>query len=104
MRTIHYDLQAVEPQATWEAGLGSLDIPAGCVIQAGSTPKRARRSEPVPDIGRHQRLDLEFRLSAQLETLRAEQLDAVVLEWVMRRGDHYAEIRTQAAGQHGDRR
>ena len=35
-------------------------------------------------------------------SLRAEQLDAIVLEWVVAGGDHHAEVGAHGARQHGD--
>jgi hypothetical protein len=43
-------------------------------------------------------------LVGQLVAVRAEQLDAVVVERIVRGGDHDAEIGAHRARQHGDRR
>ena len=51
-----------------------------------------------------QLLDLLFDVVGQLETVRAEQLDAVVLEQIVRRGNHHAEIGAHRFGQHRHRR
>ena len=56
------------------------------------------------EIAVHQGLDLDFDLVRQLVAVRPEQLDAVVVERVVRGRDHHPEIGAQGPGQHGDRR
>ena len=47
---------------------------------------------------------LAFDFVAELEAVRPEQLDAVVVERIMRGRDHDAEIGAHRARQHADRR
>ena len=101
---IQHDLQSVQPQSTREAGLGDLDIAPAGVFHAGGAAEFARAGHLGAEIGAHHRLDAVFSLVGQLEAVRAEQLDAVVLERIVRCGDHDADIGAQAAGQHGNRR
>ena len=51
-----------------------------------------------------QLLDLELHVVRQLEAVRTEKLDAVVLEGIVRSRDHHPDIRPQGTRQHGDRR
>ena len=63
-----------------------------------------RAGEAVAEIRIEKLLDLLLDLVAQLEAVRAEELDAVVLVGVVRGRDHDAEIGAHGARQHGDRR
>ena len=56
------------------------------------------------EVGVHQRLDLALDVVGQLEAVRPEQLDAVVLVGIVRGRDHDAEVGAHRAGQHGDGR
>ena len=60
--------------------------------------------QTLGDVGVDQPLDILLDLVGQLVAVRPEQLDAVVVERIMRRRDHHAEIGAHRAGQHGDRR
>ena len=73
------------------------------VDAAGAPEARALRQTPVDRLVK-QLLDLLFDVVGKFETLRAEQLDAVVLEQIVRSGDHDAEIGAHRLGQHRDRR
>ena len=67
-------------------------------------PSSRRARELRRDLGVHQRLDLALDVVRELEAVRAEELDAVVLERVVRGRDHHAEIGPHRARQHGDGR
>src|SRR6266850_6255283 len=73
------------------------------VDAAGAAETGALRQTPVDRLV-EQLLDLLLDVVGKLEALRAEQLDAVVLEQIMRGGDHDAEIGAHRLGQHRNRR
>ena len=73
------------------------------VDAAGAAEARALR-QPLVERFVEQLLDLLLDLVGQLEAVRAEQLDAVVVEQIVRGGDHHAEIGAHRLGQHRDRR
>ncbi len=60
--------------------------------------------QPLGHVGVDQRFDLVLDVVGQLVAVGSEQLDAVVVEGVVRGGDHDAEIGAHRARQHGDRR
>jgi hypothetical protein len=59
---------------------------------------------PAGQVAFREVLDLLLDFVAELEPVRTEELDAVVLERIVRGGDHHSEIGPQRPGQHGDRR
>jgi hypothetical protein len=73
-------------------------------VDAAGAPEAGALRQLLVERFIHQLLDLLFDVVGQLETLRAEQLDAVVLEQIMRRGNHHAEIGAHRLGQHRHRR
>ena len=101
---IDHDLQPVQPHAAREGGLRRLDIPPRRILHARGAAELCRGREPAGQVGAHQPLDLRLGLVGQLEAVRAEQLDAVILERVVGGRDHHAQIGTQVARQHGDGR
>ena len=104
VRAVHHDAQALQTSAAREARLAAFHVAAGGVVQPRGTADHVGSRQPVAEVGRHQRLDLGLRLVGQLEPVRPEQLDAVVLERVVRGRDHDAEVGPQAARQQGHRR
>ena len=73
------------------------------VDAAGAAEAGALRQAAVDRLV-EQLLDLLFDVVGKLEALRAEQLDAVVLEQIVRGRDHDAEIGAHRFGQHRYRR
>ena len=67
-------------------------------------PSSRALGQPLGHVGVDQRLDLMLDLVGQLVAVRAEQLDAVVVERIVRGRDHDAEVGAHRAGQHGDGR
>ena len=67
-------------------------------------PRSSLLARLLAEIGIEQRLDLGFDLVAELVAVRPEQLDAVVVERIVRGRDHHAEIGAHRARQHADRR
>jgi len=73
-------------------------------VDAASAAQARALCEPLVEGFVEQLLDLPLDVVGQLEALRAEQLDAVVLEQIVRGRDHHAEIGAHRLGQHRDRR
>ena len=96
------DLEAVEALALGEGGLGELHVAAAGVVDAGGPADGARLGEGGR--GLEQRLDLLLDGVGELEAVGAEELDAVVLEGVVRGRDHHPEVGAHRARQHADRR
>ena len=86
------DFQPVQPQASGEGVLHRLDVASARVVQTVGAAQVARRRQAVHLVAVHEGLDRAFGVVRQLEAVRAEQLDAVVLEGVVRGRDHDAEI------------
>ena len=101
---IDHHAQAVEAEVARQRALGEFDVAVvDAVDAAGAAEARALRQPLVERLG-EQLLDLLFDVVGQLEALRAEQLDAVVLEQVVGGGNHHAEVGAHRLGQHRDRR
>ena len=73
------------------------------VDATGAAKARALRQALIERLV-EQVLDLLLDVVGELEALRAEQLDAIVFEQIMRSRDHNAEIGAHRLGQHRDRR
>ena len=98
------DAQAVEREIARQRALGEFDVAVmHAVDAAGAAEARALRELLVEGFV-EQLLDLLLDVVGQLEALRAEQLDAVVLEQIVGGRDHHAEIGAHRLGQHRDRR
>ena len=72
--------------------LHMLDISRLRILDPLGAAKRARTGEIVGKTIVHVMLDCELHFVRQLEAVRTEKLDAVILEGIMRGGDHYPEI------------
>ena len=105
MGAIDGNAQAIEAEALREAGLGGFDVAARRILEPARAPQPGRPREGIGQVpGLHQRLDLGFLRVGELQAIRAEQLDAVILIGVVARRYHHPEIRAQAAREHGDGR
>ena len=87
-----------------QRALGEFDVAVMHAIDAAGAPETGALRQPLVERFIEQLLDLLLDIVRQFETLRAEQLDAVVLEQIMRGGNHHAEIGAHRLGQHRDRR
>ncbi len=99
---IEHDPQTAEAQMARERRLGELHIALGAAVDALGAPDvvwRGQRGDPC-----HQRLDFSLLGIRELETVRAEQLDPVILIGIVRGRDHHAHVGAQRARQHPDRR
>jgi hypothetical protein len=103
MGAVDHHLEPVEPEAFGEAAFDEFDVAAAGVVEPLGAAERVRRHamrrRPV-ELALDRRLDLV----GELVPVGAEQLDAVILERIVRGRDHDAEIGAQAARQHGDGR
>ena len=97
--------QAVEREiALRQRELGEFDVAVLHAVDALGAAEIVALGQLLAQIGIEQLLDLRFDLVAELEAVRPEQLDAVVVEGIMRGRDHHAEIGAHRARQHADRR
>ena len=96
------DLQPAECPATRKCRLAELDVAAPPVVQPFGPADMTGRRQLRRFL--HQRFDLRLDLVGQLEAVRAEQFDAVILERIVRCRNHHADIGTNRAGQHANRR
>ena len=67
-------------------------------------PRSVAFGEPLGDVAVDQPFDAVLDLVGQLVAVGPEQLDAVVVERIVRGRDHDAEVGAHRARQHGDRR
>ena len=104
VRAIDHDAQAVERELARQRALGEFDVAVMHAVDAAGAPEAGALRETAVDRLVEQLLDLLFDIVGQFEALRAEQLDAVVLEQIVRGRDHHAEIGAHRLGQHRDRR
>ena len=101
---IDHHAQAVEREFARQRALGEFDVAVMDAVDAAGAAEAGALRQPPVDRLVEQLLDLLLDVVGQFEALRAEQLDAVVLEQIVRGGDHDAEIGAHRLGQHRDRR
>ena len=101
---IDHHAQAVEAEVARQRALGEFDVAVMDAVDAAGAAETGALRQPLVERFIEQLLDLLLDVVGQLEALRAEQLDAVVLEQVMRGGNHHAEIGAHRLGQHRHRR
>ena len=101
---IDHHAQAVEAEVARQRALGEFDVAVVDAVDTAGAAETGALRQPLVERFVEQLLDLLFDVVGQLEALRAEQLDAVVLEQVMRGGNHHAEIGAHRLGQHRHRR
>ena len=87
-----------------QRALGEFDVAVMHAVDAAGAAEAGALRQPLVDRLVEQLLDLLLDVVGQLEALRAEQLDAVVLEQIVRGRDHHAEIGAHRLGQHRHRR
>ena len=102
MGAIDHNLEPFQELMSRETALGKLDIAALRVIKPlGPAQKLWFRKNDITVINQV-RLDAFLHIIGEFIAIRAEQLDAVILERVMGGGDHNPDIRAQRPGQHGN--
>ena len=105
MRGIHDDLHPIQGEIARKRSFGKGDVSSGGVIEALRAPKsRAGWAIPIDLLATNQRLDLRFFAVGQLETIRAEELDSIVLISVVRCADDDACASSHARRQMRDGR
>ena len=98
------DAQAFERQVARQRAFGEFDIAVVHAIDALGAAEIAAAGEALGQIAIHQPFDLALGIIGQLVAVRPEQLDAVVIERVVRCRNHDAEVGAHRTGEHGDRR
>ena len=97
------DFDPVQGQLTRKGGLGKDVVAAQGVIYPSGFADGGRGGPQMVDLTAHdQRLEVVFQTVGQLEPIPRENLDSVILERVVRGGDHDAGICPLAAGQKGN--
>ncbi len=85
-----------------QRALGELDVALLRALDARGAADAVGGGQQLARVGVDQLLDLALGLVGELVAVGIEQLDAVVVERVVRGRDHHAEIGAQRARQHGD--
>ena len=98
------DAQAFERQVARQRAFGEFDVAVVHAVDALGAAEIAAAGEALGQIAVHQPFDLALGLVGQLVAVRPEQLDAVVVERIVRCRNHDAEVGAHRAGEHGDRR
>ena len=76
-----------------------LDVSPERIVDAHGLAHRVCSGPDVFDFAaEHQALDFKLDLIIELVTVGPEELDTIVIIWIMRRGDDNSRIRSQAAG------
>ncbi len=96
--------QSVERQVARQRALGEFDVAVVHAVDAAGAAEVVALGEFLGHLGVDQLLDAEFDFVGKFVTVRAEQLDAVVVERVVGRRDHHPEIGTHRTRQHRYRR
>ena len=98
------DAQPVEAQLARQRALGEFDVAFLRAFDSRCTANCLGGDQQFGGVGVDQLLDLLLGVVRQLVAFGIEQLDAVVVERVVRGRDHDAEVGAQRARQHGDGR
>ena len=101
---IDHHAQAVEAEIARQRALGEFDVAVMDAVDAAGAAEAGALRQLLVERFVEQLLDLLLDVVGQLEALRAEQLDAVVLEQIVRGRNHHAEIGAHRLGQHRHRR
>ena len=98
------DAQPREREVAADRALDVFDIAVLDAVDAPRPAELGRAGEALRQVGIEERLDLGLALVGELCPVRAEELDAVVGEGIVRGGDHDPEVAAHRAGEHADRR
>ncbi len=96
--------QAFERHGLGQRQLGEFDVAILHAVDALGAAEIGAFGELLGEIGIDQLFDLGFHFVTELVAVRSEQLDAVVVERIVRSRDHDAKIGAHRARQHADRR
>jgi hypothetical protein len=96
---IDRDAHRFEARGARHAGLQKNQVASDRVVDARGLADVAVRCAPVRQcaVVENQLLDFRLELVVELEAVAREKLDAVVLERIVRRGNHHARIRTHTS-------
>ena len=96
---IDHDLQPIQPDIIGQRAFHRVDIAAARVFDAPGAPDFGAGGQRLvlPQHG----FDRQFILVRQLEAVRAEQLDAIVLIGIVAGRDHHAHVSPQFPRQQG---
>ena len=95
---VHHDAHAVEGQALGERSLCELDVTAQRVVNAdGFADLRGGGADALDVAAEDEAFDPRLDGFGQLEAVRAEELDAVIIVGIVRGGDDDAGVRAQRA-------
>ena len=95
------DAQAFEREVARQRTLGEFDVAVVDAVDTLGAAKFAAFGQALGHIAVDQTFDLVLDLVRQLVAVRPEQLDTVIVEGIVRRRDHDAEIGPHRAGEHG---
>ncbi len=87
-----------------QRALGEFDVAVVRAVDAAGAADAGAVGELARQILVEQLLDPHLDVVGQLVAVGTEQLDAVVVERIVRGGDHHAEVGAHRARQHGDGR
>ncbi len=102
VRAVDDDPPAMQVEFGRKGALAELHVPAGGIVDAPRLAERRRRY--ARQRSAHSALDRFLDVVTQLGTRRGEELDAVVVEWIVRCADHDACRQPQRTSQVGDAR
>ena len=98
------DAQALERKVARQRALGEFDVAVVHAVDALGAAEVAALGHALGHVAVDQAFDLALDLVRKLVAVRAEQLDAVVVERVVRGRDHHPQVGAHRAGEHGDGR
>ena len=101
---IDHDAQAFEREVARQRSLGEFNVAVMYAVDPLGAAEFAAFGQSFGNVRVDQPLDVLLDLVGKFVAVRAEQLDAVVVKWVVRRRNHHAEIGAHGARQHGDGR
>ncbi|MNI13936.1 hypothetical protein D3C73_671850 [compost metagenome] len=96
------DAKTMKRHVTRQCAFGLLDIAIDIALDALRPADIGGFGKLGVQIAVEQILDAHLQFVGKLVAIRAEELDAIVLERIMRSGDHHTDIRAQRARQHGN--
>jgi hypothetical protein len=102
--TVDNDAQALERKILRQRSFRELDIAVLDTVDASGAAEIGALGKLLGQVGVDQLLDLAFHIIAELEPVRTEQLDAIVVIRIMRGRYHHAKIGAHRPRQHPDRR
>src|SRR5947207_10607564 len=98
MSAIHHDPQTFQGQAPWDGSFGIFDVAAeGIVDTNGFADFAGGWANSFNGAAENQFSNAPFDVVVQLVAICAEELDAIIVVWIVRSGDYDAGIGPKAA-------